>query len=258
MQETLHQSPEAFGLARSRWTLDTVRQAVPWMSSLSLPGVWGILERFALVYKRGRRYVHSPDLSYPTKAALLRCAAQQVQQDPTRFVLLYQDELTYYRCPSVAADYALRGSDAPRAEQGTGYNSARRIAACLNAHSGQLTWWQREAFDRHTFVRYLQAVQQAYPQAERLFLVLDNWPVHLTAEVQALQQSSPLTLLYLPTYAPWLNPIEKVWRKLKQEVLHLHRYSSRWKDLQQRVEDWLTPYAQPSPDLLRYVGLYPT
>jgi hypothetical protein len=74
-------------------------------------------------------------------------------------------------------------------------------------------------------------------------------------DVQAVLQNSQITLLFLPTYAPWLNPIEKVWRKLKQEILHLHRYSSRWTDLQARVDAWLIQYDRPAPDLLSYVGL---
>jgi hypothetical protein len=138
VQETLHQSPECFGLSDSRWSLDGLRKAVPWMTPLSLPGVWQRLSRFDLAYQRGRRYVHSPDPDYPVKAARLRSVWQQVQANPTRLVLLYEDELTYYRCPTVAQDYALRGSDGPQARQGTGYNTSRRIAGCLDARTGQL------------------------------------------------------------------------------------------------------------------------
>ena len=255
LTETLHQSPESFGLLRSRWWLDGIRQAVPWLRSLSLPGIWKVLERFDLVYKRGRRYVHSPDAEYLIKRARVRWAWQEVQCDPERWVLLYQDELTYYRCPSAFCDYALRGSDAPLADQGTGYNTSRRIAGCLDAYSGRLLCWQRSAFDHSTFLRYLLAMEARYPRAERIYIALDNWPVHFQPDVLAGLQHSKITLLFLPTYAPWLNPIEKVWRKLKQEILHLHRYRSRWNDLQERVEAWLIQYDRPAPDLLQYVGL---
>lgn len=258
MQEILHQSPETLGLAQSRWSLPLVRQAVPWMAELSLPGVWQILDRWDLVYKRGRRYVHSPDPLYGLKAARLRAVAAQVQAAPDRLVLLYQDELTSYRCPTVACDYALRGSDEPRAAQGTGYTSSRRIAGCLDALTGRLFCWQRAAFEHETFLRYLLAVQAFYPLAEQIFIALDNRPVHFHVDVLAGLKESKITLVFLPTYSPWLNPIEKVWRKLKQEILHLHRFSSRWKQLQQRVDDWLTQYSQPSSALLRYVGLSPT
>ncbi len=114
---TLHQSPECFGLSRSRWWLDGIRQAVPWLAEVSVPGIWQLLDRFDLAYKRGRRYVHSPDLDYPLKAARVGSAWQEVLADPVRFVLLYQDELTYYRCPTLAQEYTQRSSDAPRAAE---------------------------------------------------------------------------------------------------------------------------------------------
>ena len=101
-------------------------------------------------------------------------------------------------------------------------------------------------------------MEACYPKAERIWIALDNWPVHFQPDVQALLQKSKITLLFLPTYAPWLNPIEKVWRKLKQEILHLHRYRSRWKDLQERIDAWLIQYDRPAPDLLSYVGLSPS
>jgi len=46
--------------------------------------------------------------------------------------------LADYRCPTVFCDYAVAGSDAPRAAQGTGYNTSRRIAGCLDAYTGRL------------------------------------------------------------------------------------------------------------------------
>jgi transposase len=64
-----------------------------------------------------------------------------------------------------------------------------------------------------------------------------------------------LEAVWLPTYAPWLNPIEKVWRWLRQDVLKLHRLASTWLGLRQRVRAFLTQFAAGSTELLRYVGL---
>lgn len=255
LTETVHQAPTNFDLTRSRWWLDGLRQAVPWMRSLTESGVWQILDRFGLVYKRGRRYVHSPDPAYRVKEARLHGAWQQVAADPVHHVLLYQDELTYYRCPTTAPDYVPRNADAPRANQGHGYNTSRRIAGCLDAYNGRLICWQRSAFDHKTFLKYLQYVETCYPEARNLYIALDNWPVHYQPDVLRALETSKITLLFLPTYAPWLNPIEKVWRKLKQEILHQHRQHDQWKILQERVEQWLMQYDRPSPVLLRYAGI---
>jgi transposase len=67
----------------------------------------------------------------------------------------------------------------------------------------------------------------------------------------------PIQLICLPTYASWLNPIEKLWRWLKQDVLHLHCLSQDWPALKQAVATFLDGFATGSDSLLRYVGLLP-
>jgi hypothetical protein len=61
--------------------------------------------------------------------------------------------------------------------------------------------------------------------------------------------------VWLPTYAPWLNPIEKLWRWLRQDVLKMHRLAAHWSELRKRVNTFLDQFAEGSADLLRYVGL---
>lgn len=108
----------------------------------------------------------------------------------------------------------------------------------------------------------------------------DNWPIHFHPDViaaleahraptplpvplcwppepisKARRLNLPIQLVALPTYASWCNPIEKRWRWLKQEVIHLHGYAERWKELQGLVGSFLDQFAQRSDALLRYVGL---
>ncbi len=253
----VRRSPRLYGLDRSRWWLDGLRQVVVWLRGLSLAGVYKLLRRLGIRYKRGRRYVHSPDPEYDEKMKVIEAIRQLVAQEPRRFVLLYEDEMTYYRRPTVAQGYAVVGSDEPHARQGTGANLFCRIAASLDVSSGRLFSWQRTHFDRWTLIRYYRALEEAYPEAEVIFIAQDNWPVHFHDDVLAALASTKIILVPLPTYAPWTNPVEKVWRKLYQEVLHLHEFADRWSELRQEVDVWLSRFAHGSPQLLRYVGLCP-
>ena len=63
LQEVIRRSPRLYGLKRSRWWLDGLRQVVNWLRGLSLAGVHKLLRRLGIRYKRGRRYVHSPTQS---------------------------------------------------------------------------------------------------------------------------------------------------------------------------------------------------
>ncbi|MGN6697213.1 MAG: transposase, partial [Thermomicrobiales bacterium] len=88
-----------------------------------------------------------------------------------------------------------------------------------------------------------------------LYLIWDNWPVHRHPEVLARAAEVGIEHLWLPTYAPWRNPIEKLWRWLTEDVLRHHRLADHFAELQRRVAAWLAQFTRPSPALLRYVGL---
>jgi hypothetical protein len=64
-----------------------------------------------------------------------------------------------------------------------------------------------------------------------------------------------ITLVPLPTYSSWRNPIEKVWRFLKQEVLHMHPWADDWLHLKSQVAAFLDRFAAPNSTLLCYCGL---
>ena len=122
---------------------------------------------------------------------------------------------------------------------------------------GRFFYWQRKPFDRWTLIRYYQALEAVYPEAEVIFVVQDNWPVHFHDDILAALVGTKIVLVPLPTYAPWTNPTEKMWRKLYQEVLHLHDFTDRWSELKTEVGDFLDQFADGSTELLRYVGLCP-
>lgn len=122
-------------------------------------------------------------------------------------MLLYGDEKSYYRQPTLSRDYRPKGSGQPLAYLSYRANQRRRIVGALDALSGQLVSRQSRSINRKVFKEFLGQVRQTYPAAEELYLVLDNWrSVHQHPEVLAEAQQVGITLLFLPTYAPWLNP----------------------------------------------------
>jgi hypothetical protein len=59
--------------------------------------------------------------------------------------------------------------------------------------------------------RSVARLSQWYAEAETIYLVWDNWPNHAHPKVlETLSQQPRLRVLWLPTYAPWLNASEKL------------------------------------------------
>ncbi len=257
VQAIVYRSPRLYELPQSRWSYQGLRQVCPWLRPLTDAGICQVLGRLEVCYKRGRVYVHSPDPQYVHKLVRIVRAYREALAHPERIIFLFEDEHTFCRNPTQASCYAGVGTAAHQARLYAGYDSTRRIAGCLNPVSGELITLQRNHFPAEIFTRFLAFVEAQYPQAETIYIALDNWPVHcddlVLTSLEARQ--SRIRLLPLPTYAPWTNPIEKVWRKFNQEVAHMHPFSSNWKGLRQTVDAWFEQWREGSQDLLKYVGL---
>ena len=129
VQHLTRRDPRACGLTQSRWTLTAVRQTCSWLQKLSLPGVHQLLERLDVVWKRARLSIRSPDPNYTAKREDIEGLLAQVRAEPKRLVLLYLDEVTIERQPSLASAYAPRGRQQP----GEGAESVRRAAPSQRA-----------------------------------------------------------------------------------------------------------------------------
>lgn len=80
-------------------------------------------------------------------------------------------------------------------------------------------------------------------------LVLDNARYQRNAVVQALATSLGIELLYLPSYSPNLNVIERLWRFVKRQALY-GRYHPTFADFRAAVQDTLDQLSSKHKDKL--------
>ena len=126
----------------------------------------------------------------------------------------------------------------------------------LNALTGQVDYLDGYIVGRHKVLERYDHIDTVYRQPEWIYVGQDNWSIHRHPDVmEALFQWPRIEPVWLPTYAPWLNPIEKLGRWLRQEVRKRHRLADDWDTLRQRVRDFLDQSWLGSSELLRYVGL---
>jgi len=71
-------------------------------------------------------------------------------------------------------------------------------------------------------IDFLRGLLQEYPGRE-VWVILDSAPGHRNhAMTKFLAKNPRLKLQYQPTYAPWTNPVERVWQEMRRSVTHCH------------------------------------
>jgi DDE superfamily endonuclease len=240
------------GPVPSRWTLRTVRVSVKWLTGYSLSGVWRVLQACGLGLHAARARLFSPDPDYRGKVRRLHRGLRDAARRPDTVVALFLDEFSYRRWPEVAPTWGLETAVAQRA----GTNQQWRTIGALNALTGQVTYLDGYIVGRRQVMQFYAQLDHTYPAADLLYVIQDNWNIHTHPDVLAALARYPrIKPVWLPTYAPWLNPIEKLWRWVRQDILKMHRWVEDWPQVKQLVRAFLDQFAQGSPDLLRYVGL---
>lgn len=127
----------------------------------------------------------------------------------------------------------------------------------VNYHTGETVVIFRRRKRRREVAELLQALLDKHPH-EVIYVAWDNATTHEDNEVEAVVRAAcgQLVLLYLPTYAPWLNPIEMLWRHFRREVTHCELYASV-KALLQAAQDFFDRYNQTPQSVLSIIGAIP-
>lgn len=277
----LRTPPLDYGIDRSRWSLGLLSKTASWLNATTAQGVWQVINRLKISYKRGRNYLHSPDAQYEEKfQAICQVLAMH---DPSKNRIFFQDEFTYYTHPTRQQAYELQGKIDPKVTLPYSYERTKRLCGTIDAFSGATHVIQRNKIRLATLVGFYQSLCEKNPD-KQLYLIQDGWPVHFHPDVlEALQAQQPyldqfpyklpkswehlkpsgkykklnlpIIIVPLPTYSPWLNNIEKLWHKLYREILHHHPFAERFKELNDLIDKWLLKFEEGSGDLLNYVGL---
>ena len=124
----------------------------------------------------------------------------------------------------------------------------------VNYHTSETVVLIRKRKRRPQIAEFLQALLDKHPD-QIIYVAWDNYICHQDDEVEAVVRGAAgrLVLLYLPTYNPWLNPIEMLWRHFRREVTHYELFETV-KVLLQATQDFFDRYNQMPEQVLSIIG----
>ena len=94
-----------------------------------------------------------------------------------------------------------------------------------------------QTIDALSTVVWLKLIEERFPKMQTIHLFVDNARYYRSVLVQEFLKNSRIKMHFLPPYSPNLNPIERLWKFLKKEVIKSD-YTPDPAIFKQRIQDF--------------------
>ena len=228
----LHSAPRLCGWCRTRWSCVTVALELYGRRKLAVSGETGRrwLHELGWEWKRAKVVAKDDDPQRVEKLARIRLAFEQLRAG---VALFFADELDISLLPKVGAQWMPKGEQVEVLTPGT--NEKRYLAGALELTTGTLTpcvWYRKQT---GLFLDLLETLDRTYPAPlfSHLTVVADNAKIHHAHKVEQWLAAHPrFEVLYLPTYCPRANPIERAFGDVHDKWTRNHTRKQMWQLVQ--------------------------
>lgn len=168
--------------------------------------------------------------------------------------ILFGDEASFAQWGSLSYTWARRGQQ-PTVKT-SGKRHAYKVWGFIEVFSG--AFYHMAQTGKLTSAQYQVFIKKVLAKTKQhLFLIQDGARYHTSAAMQQFfaAHADRITVYQLPRYSPDFNPIEYLWRNLKQHSTHL-RYFPTFEALTQKVDAKLRYFAKLPDAIKGLLGKY--
>jgi transposase len=239
LYEIVDQQPTDFGYPRPTWTQELLAKVMEQLTGVKVhPGtVSRALKAIGARLGRPKPVVGCP-WSKAAKGRRLAAIRRAIDAMGVGEVALYLDEVDIHLNPKIGPDWMNRGKQ--KQVMTPGQNAKRYVCGALDIATGAIEYVVAERKNGLLFMATLERLLKIYPLATTIHIVLDNFRIHSSKQVQAWmkQHGRRIRLHFLPPYCPDHNKIERKWKDLHAAVTRNHRHATI-DQLMDAVERWL-------------------
>lgn len=214
-------SPRVLGWCRVRWSCATlaVTLAILTQVEVSRETVRLELKAAGYVWKRAKLQGRDDDPERAKRLARIRLLCENQRPDE---LILFADELDIDLLPKVGYQWMPKGTQLE--VRTPGKNQKYYLAAALNPATGQIYYVLGPKKNNALFRKLLDHLQKTFGKRYRkIYVVCDNYKIHKAQAVNRWLEEHPrFELVWLPSYCPKANPIERVFGDVHDKCTRNH------------------------------------
>ena len=219
----LKKVPSAYGWCRTRWSCATLAAQLQLQRGIvvSASTLRRWLHRLGWVWKRAQLIARDDDPERSEKLARIRHTLETLGK---REVVLFADELDIHLLPKVGYQWMPQGETVKLVTPGQ--NQKHYLAGALELKTGRMVHCLGVRKTNALFRALLDALERRYPKArfDKVYVVVDNYGIHKAKAVARWLAGHPrFSLLFLPTYCPKANPIERAFGDVHDKCTRNHQ-----------------------------------
>ncbi len=227
--KTLEETPRG----ETHWSRRSMARAV----GLSPDTIGRIWRAFGLQPHRSESFRLSPDPQFIDK---VRDIVGLYMSPPANAVVLCVDEKSQIQALERTQPLLpLRPGQAERHTHDYARHGTTTLFAALNVGSGEVLRRCQQRHRQQEYLRFLADIDAHVPAELDVHLVVDNYATHKTPRVLRWLAKRPrFHLHFTPTYASWLNQVERLFAELTNKAIRRGSFVSV-KSLERAIAEYL-------------------
>lgn len=168
--------------------------------------------------------------------------------------IFFGDESSFPQWGSLSYTWARKGEQP--VVKTSGSRKGYKVFGLIEYFTGKFLAKGHEGkLNAETYQEFLKDIMRQ--TRKHIILIQDNVPYHTCEEMQVFfyEHKDRLTVYQLPVYSPDFNPIEKLWKKVKEKGIHLC-YFPCFDSLKNKVNEMLDLFKDSKKEVLPLFGFY--
>ena len=180
----------------------------------SVAGLTQWLHAHGFTYKKPKG---TPAKADPGKQAAFVGFYKDLQQKtPPEEPILFGDGVHPTMATKITYGWIRRGKDKLIATIAS--RSRLNVMGTLDLEKMNLITTRHDRLNSSAMEVHFRKIREAYPRAPNIHLILDCGPYNMSIQTREAAKKLGITLHHLPPYSPNLNPIERVWKVMNEQV----------------------------------------